>query len=86
MLVTPSFAFFARFVSFLLAILIDQSNLARIMHKFSTAVPQSSALTAFHFLALLDVLNEYSCGALRREPYPARRLRHFATKTMKNPG
>ncbi len=36
--------------------------LARIMHKFSTAVPQSSALTALCFLGLLGVLHEYACG------------------------
>ena len=42
--------------------------LARIMHTFSTAVPQSSALTALRFLALLDVLHEYACGMLRRAP------------------
>ncbi len=34
------------------------------MHKFSAAVSQSSALTVLCFLALLDVLHEYVCGAL----------------------
>ncbi len=35
-------------------------TLARIMHKFSAAVSQSSALTALCFLALLGVLHEYA--------------------------
>ena len=38
---------------------------ARIMHKFSNAVPPSSAVMALRFLALLDVLQECACGALR---------------------
>ena len=32
-------------------------SLAGIMHRFSTAVPQSSALTVLHFLALLEVVH-----------------------------
>ena len=44
-------------------------SLAGIMHNLSTAVPQSSTLTALCFLGLLGVLHEYACGALRRTPY-----------------
>ena len=51
------------------------------MHKLSTAVPQSSVLTALFFLGLLGVLHEYACGALRRNALSSRRLRHFVTKT-----
>ncbi len=38
------------------------------MHKLSTAVLQSSTLTALYFLVLLGVLHEYACGALRCTP------------------
>ena len=38
------------------------------MHKFSTAVPPSSALTALGWLTLLDVLHKYDCGTLRHAP------------------
>ena len=51
------------------------------MHKLSTAVPQSSVLTALFFLGLLGVLHEYACEALRRNALSSRRLRHFVTKT-----
>ena len=68
--------------------------LARIMHKLSTAVPQSSTLTALRFLGLLGVLHEYACGALRCTPChrgacntSSRRLHLSAVKkTMHNPG
>ena len=40
--------------------------LTRMMHKLSTAVPQSSTLTVLCFLGLLGVLHEYACGDLRR--------------------
>jgi len=43
-------------------------TLARILHKLSTAVPHSSALTVLCFLGLLGVLQEYTCGALRGTP------------------
>ena len=46
----------------------QRSLLARIMHKLSTAVLQSSTLTALCFLGLLGVLHEYACGALRCTP------------------
>ena len=42
--------------------------LARIMHKFSTAVAPSSALTALRFLVFLDLLHEYIFGSLRGAP------------------
>ena len=57
--------------------------LARIMHKISTASPPSSVvLTVLHSIGLLDVLQEYACGALP----PSRalsglRLRRFVTRT-----
>jgi len=49
-------------------------GLARIMHKLSTAVPSSSALTVLCFLGLLSVLHEYACGALGEPAFWVARL------------
>ena len=40
------------------------------MHKLSTAVPQSSTLTAFCFLGLLGVLHEYALRGPTRKRVP----------------
>jgi hypothetical protein len=37
------------------------------MHKLSTTVLQSSALTVLCFLGLFGVLHEYACGALSHD-------------------
>ncbi len=60
--------------------------LAGIMHKLSTAVPQTSTLTAFCFLGLLGVLHEYACGALRRTPCHRGACGTSSRKPMHNPG
>ena len=56
------------------------------MHKFSTAVPPSSALTALRFLALLDVLHEYACGALGGGPGQRGVCCTLLQKPMHSPG
>ena len=56
------------------------------MHRFSTAVPQSSALTALCFLGLLGVLHEYACGALRRMPCHRGACGTSSRKPMHSPG
>ena len=43
-------------------------HLARIIHKFSTAVTQSSALAVLRSVGLFDGLHEYDCGGLGRKP------------------
>ena len=40
--------------------------LARIIHKFSTAAAQSSALAVLRSVGLLDGLHEYDCGGSPR--------------------
>ena len=42
------------------------SRLARIAQKFLLRIAAIIPLTASRVLALLDVLHEYTCGALRR--------------------
>ncbi len=56
------------------------------MHKFSTAVPQSSTLTALRFLGLLGVLHEYACGARRRTPCHRGASGTSSREPMHNPG
>ncbi len=55
------------------------------MHELSTAVPQSSTLTALCFLGLLGVLRVRLRGPTRKRvpshALSSRRLRHFVTKT-----
>ncbi len=68
----------------------NHRSIAGIMHKFSTAVPQSSTLTALCFLGLLGVLQEYACGARPASGYPSHALsswrqRHFVTGLIKYP-
>ena len=60
--------------------------LARIMHKLSTAVPQSSTLTALYCLGLLGVLHEYACGALRCTPCHRGACSTSSRKPMHYPG
>ena len=60
--------------------------LAEIMHRLSTAVPQSSTLTALCFLGLLSVLQEYACGAHRRTPCHRSACGTSLRKPMHNPG
>ncbi len=48
--------------------------LAGFMHRLSTAVPQSSTLTALCFLGLLGVLHEYACGVRPAKRVPLARL------------
>ena len=62
------------------------SKLARIIHKLSTAVPQSSTLTALCFLGLLGVLQEYACGALRCTPCHRGACSTSSRQPMHNPG
>ena len=61
-------------------------TLARTMHKFSTAAPKSSALTALHSVGLLNVLQRVRLRGpptRKRVPPPlsGRRFRRFVTKT-----
>ena len=56
------------------------------MHKLSTAVPQSSTLTALCFLGLLGVLHEYACGALPRTPCHRGPYGTSSRKPIHNPG
>jgi len=56
------------------------------MHKLSTAVAQSSALTVLCFLVLLGVLQEYACGALRCTPCHRGACATSSRQPMQNPG
>ena len=61
--------------------------LARIMHKISTASPPSSVvLTVLHSVGLLDVLQEYACGAFPSRALSGLRLRRFVTRTYAESG
>lgn len=55
--------------------------IARIMHKFSTKAPPSSVLTVLHSVGLLDVLQEYACGAFPSRALSGLRLLRFVTRT-----
>ena len=57
-----------------------------MIHKLSTAVPQSSTLTALYFLGLLGVLHEYACVALRCTPCHRGACGTSSRKPMHNPG
>jgi len=59
-------------------------SLAGIMHKLSTAVPQSSTLTALCFLGLLGVLHEYACGALGVPAWRVTRLVILAPAALRH--
>ena len=55
--------------------------IARIMHKFYTKATPSSVLTVLHSVGLLDVLQEYACGAFPSRALSGLRLRRFVTRT-----
>ncbi len=47
------------------------TNLARIMHKFSTASPKSVGLTVLRLRRPPQRTLQYACGGLGRPPYQA---------------
>ena len=60
-------------------------DLARIMHKFSTAAPKSLVLTALRSVGLLNVLKSTFVGAsgypLAGHALSGRRFRRFVRRT-----
>jgi len=61
-------------------------GLTRDSRKQSTAVAESSALTALRSVGLLDVLYKYDCGDLGHDALPGRRLHHFVTISCEKRG
>ena len=74
------------------SVITDENNgvlnikLARIIHKFSTAVAQSSALAVLRSVGLLDGLHEHDCGGLGRKPCQDGAFAASLRKLMNNPG